>query len=78
MRGEPIAAEYELKNKYGNAYEQTDCITAIRSEIKTYREIDKRAYDGLGYIIGQTHFAVKPQETRFVPECSSVIYQNEN
>lgn len=61
MRGEPIAAEYELKNKHSNAYEQTDCITAIGSEIKTYREIDKSAYDGLGYIVGQTHFAVKAQ-----------------
>lgn len=77
ISGQPPFAELHLQQESGEPNQQADRISAIRSQIKTYREIDERSYDGLGDIVRQAHFAIETQASDGVAELFVLVEKYE-
>ena len=75
--GQPPFAKPYLQQERGNSNPQTHRISAIRSKIKTEREINDRSYYRLAYIIGKTHLSIKTQIANRVAEPPVLVKEHE-
>ena len=73
---EPPSAEKNLQPEGGQANEQADGVSAVRSQIQAEGEIDQCPDDGLRDIVREAHPAVKPQMAHLLSE-RPVLIQND-
>lgn len=74
---EPPSAEKNLQPEGGQANEQADGVSAVRSQIQAEGEIDQCPDDGLRDIVREAHPAVKPQMAYLLPERLMLIQNDE-
>lgn len=61
MFAQPPFTEFYLQQEHAKSRLQTECISTIRSQIQTDREVNQCSHYGLGYIVRKTHFSIESQ-----------------
>ena len=77
MLAQPPFAKLHLHQESACTDNQAYCISAIRSQVKSDREIDNSADDRLSDIVCKTHFSVETQVPSHCTEFFTLIKQHE-